>query len=122
MNMATSTLKRTYTQELTINRIENAFISQTNLDRCKAYIKGGMLYFSGNMQLTAGTTSDFTQIASISGWSALSDTYITVPCQTDVTSALLLQIMSNGTMRIYSAQGVRSGYYRLFICVPSKSG
>ena len=78
------------------------------------------LYFNALFDGSAYSVSDTTTIATISGWSAINDAIISVPCQNDGTKVMTITVTLAGAFRVYSAKAI-NGWYRAFICVPSSS-
>lgn len=109
--------------QLPITRvISTTYMNATQFDRLSPRKKNGMLYLSFNAEFTSAglSNNDFTTIATISGWSAATDVYVSIPNQTDSTKVLILQIQLNGTVRVFSTKPI-SGWYRGHVCVPSRS-
>ena len=111
------------TTTLSITRsISTTYMTATSFARLVAKKKDRVLYFYFNAWFDGSdySVSDFTTIATISGWSAIHDAVISVPCQNDGTKVITIMVTSTGTIRVYSAKAI-SGWYRAFICVPSSS-
>lgn len=108
------------TTTLSIKRvISTTYMKDAQFNDLRAVKKNRMLYlnFNANFTNTGLATSDFTTIATISGWSAVYDTYITIPKQTDSTNILIVEVTINGEVRVYSTSTI-SGRYRGYFCVP----
>ena len=111
------------TTTLSITRsISTTYMTATSFARLVAKKKDRVLYLYFNAWFDGSdySVSDFTTIATISSWNAISDAVISVPCQNDGTKVLTIMVTSTGTIRVYSAKAI-SGWYRAFICVPSSS-
>lgn len=107
-------------ERLTINRtISTTYISDTSLNRLRAYKRNGMLTLILNLHFdgTAMETSDFTEICSISGWTAAFDSYITIPMQNNFTTGTTVQITSGGKVRVFSKTPI-SGFHRGCVTAP----
>ena len=106
---------------LTITRVENAYCPSASINRLKAYKKGVSLYLLGNLSCdaVATTMSDFVKIASISGWSAIEDCYVTVSAQNDPTKQLVISVGKTGDVFIYNYAGTISSFYRFNVCIPA---
>lgn len=108
--------------QLTITRTENSYADATSVGRLSARKRGNMLFLNFNLELTSGTTSDFTEICRISGWNAVSNIYTNIPCQTNGSSVILVSINSSGIVKIYCGTGtITDGFYRAFFCIPCNS-
>ncbi len=108
---------------LSISRvISTTYMSATDFARLHAYQKNGMLYLYFNALFNGSnyTISDTTTIATISNWNAIDDAIISVPCQNDSTKVMTITVTAAGAIRVYSAKAIH-GWYRAFICVPSRS-
>ena len=108
------------TTTLSIKRvISTTYMTDAQFNDLRAMKKNGMLYLNFNADFTSTglTTSDFTTIATISDWSAVYDTYITIPKQTDSTKILIVEVTINGEVKVYSTSAI-SGRYRGYFCVP----
>ena len=111
------------TTTLTITRsLSTTYMTATSFARITAKKKDRILYlyFNALFDGSAYSVSDTTTIATISGWSAINDAVISVPCQNDGTKVMTITVTSAGAIRVYSAKAI-SGWYRTFICVPSSS-
>ena len=108
-------------ETLTITRvISTTYMNDTQFGRLYAWKKNGMLFLKFNAEFTSSgynASSDFQTIATISGWNALSETFMTIPKQTDSTKIMILCVKSNGDIQVYSTSTI-SGWYRTGICVP----
>lgn len=101
--------------------ISTTYMTDTQFVRLRAWKKRNMLFFLFNAEFTnAGllATSDFVTIAKISGWSALSETFVSIPKQTDGSKVMTLFVTSNGEVRVHSPQAAISGWFRGYVCVP----
>ena len=108
------------TTALMITRvISTTYMTDTQFGRIAAWKKRNMLFLKFNAEFTGTgyTVSDFTTIARISGWSALSEALMTIPNQTDGTKLLTLFVKSNGEVQVYSPSPI-SEFYRGYVCVP----
>lgn len=111
------------TTTLTITRsISTTYMTATSFARIAAKKKDRILYLYFNAWFDGSdySVSDTTTIATISGWSAIHDATISVPCQSDGTKVMTIFVTSSGAIRVYSTKAI-SGWYRAFICVPSNS-
>jgi len=108
---------------LSISRvISTTYMSATDFARLHAYQKNGMLYLNFNALFGGSnyTVSDTTTIATISNWNAIDNAIISVPCQNDGTKVMTITVTTNGAIGVYSTKAIH-GWYRTFICVPSRS-
>lgn len=108
------------TTALNITRvISTTYMTDAQLARIAAWKKRNMLFLKFNAEFTTTgyTVSDFTTIARISGWSALSETILAIPNQADGSKTLILFVKSNGDVQVYSPSAI-SGFYRGYVCVP----
>ena len=108
---------------LTITRvISTTYMTDAQFNALRARKKNGMLYLNFNADFTSAgySTSDFTTIGTISGWSSVYDTYITIPKQTDSTKLLIVEVTLNGDIKVYSTSTI-SGRYRGYFCVPART-
>ena len=124
--MATSTIKKTIDTTatfLTITRTNNNYFNATNIGRCRAIKKGAMLTFVCNLMTDenapTGATSDFIEIARISGWNAAYDIYFTIMPQGGGDKPIIVIVYANGIVKFYAAKGVAPGnFHRATACVP----
>lgn len=79
-----------------------------------------MLFLNGNLAITySDGFTEFTVIGTISNWSAVSDVFVNVPSQNDGSKIISVQVIANGTIRIYSStEFSNSPFFRFFVCVP----
>ena len=108
------------TTALNITRvISTTYMTDAQLARIAAWKKHRMLFLKFNAEFTSTgfSATTFQTIATISGWSALSEVLMTIPNQTDGTKSLTLYVKSNGEVQVYSPNPI-SGFYRSYICVP----
>lgn len=108
---------------LTITRVENAYCGEEQINRLFAVRRGNVLFLNGNLACLQNTTpmNDYVTIATISGWSAISDVHLTVSSQNDATKHIVVHIVNNGTIRIYSSAGTIGSFYRFNVCVPTNA-
>lgn len=108
-------------ETLAITRvISTTYMTDTQLARNYAWKKNGMLFLKFNAEFTNtgyNASSDFQTIAKINGWNALTETFMTIPKQTDGTKIMILRVKSNGEIQVYSTSSI-SGWYRTGVCVP----
>lgn len=107
---------------LTITRdISTTYMNDTAFNRIKAYRKNGMLYLCFNAEFTSAySVSNYTTIATISGWKAVFDAYAAIPRQTDGSKILMLLVRPEGRIQVYSTSPI-SGWHRASICIPCSS-
>jgi len=108
------------TTTLNITRvISTTYMTDDQFARIAAWKKRNMLFLKFNAEFTTTgyTVSDFTTIARISGWSALSETILAIPNQADGSKTLILFVKANGDVQVYSPSAI-SGFYRGYVCVP----
>jgi len=108
------------TTTLNITRvISTTYMKDDQFARIAAWKKRNMLFLKFNAEFTTTgyTVSDFTTIARISGWSALSETILAIPNQADGSKTLILFVKANGDVQVYSPSAI-SGFYRGYVCVP----
>lgn len=106
---------------LTITQYTNSHID--TYSRIFAVKRGNMLYFLGNITAKQGDGfSDFEAIGKIEGWDAVYDSLATVCAQSDGSKVLIVSILANGTIRLYSGTGLTTGidFYRCSLCVPAR--
>lgn len=108
---------------LTITRTENNYADATQVGRMYAYKKNGMLYLYGNLQVKPNvSSSDFVEIAKISGWSAVDNYYAEVPPQGNNGDTIMTVYINNsGSIKLYSYQPTYANantWYRFSACVP----
>ena len=106
---------------LTVTRTNNTWFNAESIGRVKAYRTTGALILIGNLACTTAgnAASGLTEIASISGWSSLTDAYVQVPHQTSSSSSLLVQVTSNGKINVNTTIGnFVSGFYRFTLAMP----
>lgn len=110
------------TTALKITRvISTTYMTDAQLARIAAWKKRNMLFFKFNAEFTSAgldATSGFVTIANISGWSALSETFVSIPKQTDGSKVMTLFVKSNGEVQVHSPQTAISGWYRGYVCAP----
>lgn len=110
------------TTALNITRvISTTYMTDMQFVRLRAWKKRNMLFFLFNAEFTnAGlsATSGFVTIANISGWSALSEAFVSIPKQTDGSKVMTLFVKSNGEVQVHSPQAAISGWHRGYVCVP----
>lgn len=108
------------TTALTVTRVSNTYCVEADVAMLHAYKRSGMLFFNGNLSLTAAMASGATseQIASISGWNACDTVYITAPALNG-SGTLGITVGSTGNIHIVNVSGTAaSGYHRFSVCVP----
>lgn len=110
------------TTTLSITRvISTTYMTDTQFRRIAAWKKHNMLFLKFNAEFTSAglnATSDFVTIATIDGWTALSEAFVAIPKQSDGSKILTLFVKSNGDINVHSPQGVISGWFRGYVCVP----
>lgn len=98
---------------LSITRIENSLADATSIGRLVAYKMGGIYVLHCNLSITAGqTTSDFVEIASISGWNATCDILASLVCQNSSFGMITVQVTTSGKIKVYSPSTTLGGFYR----------
>ena len=111
-------------ETLAITRvISTTYMTDAQLARNYAWKKNGMLFLKFNAEFTNtgyNASSDFQTIAKINGWNALTETFMTMPKQTDGTKIMILRVRSNGEIQVYSTSSI-SGWYRTGVCVPAST-
>lgn len=108
------------TTALNITRvISTTYMTDAQLARVAAWKKHRMLFLKFNAEFTntGFSATTFQTIATIGGWSALSEVLVGIPNQTDGTKVLTLFVKSNGEVQVYSPSAI-SGFYRGYVCVP----
>lgn len=114
----------TATANLAITRgISATYMTDAQLNRLHACKKNGCLNLMFNAEFTSAgfdASSGFKTIATISGWRAVRDVYASIPCQTDSTKILILVVLANGQIQVYSTKPI-TGWYRTNITVPYTS-
>ena len=90
--------------------------------RLHAYKKNGCLHLNFNAEFSGGldASTESKTIGTISGWRAIGDVFMLVPCQTDSTKILNLAVRANGQIQVYSTKPI-SSWYRTSITVPYTS-
>lgn len=110
------------TTTLNITRvISTTYMTDAQFARIAAWKKRNMLFLKFNAEFTSeglDATSGFVTIATISGWSALSEAFVSIPKQTDGSKVMMLFVRSNGEIQVHSPQAAISGWFRGYICVP----
>lgn len=110
------------TTTLSITRvISTTYMTDAQFRRIAAWKKHNMLFLKFNAEFTSAgldATSDFVTIATISGWSALSEAFVSIPKQTDGSKVMTLFVRSNGEVLVHSPQAAISGWFRGYVCVP----
>lgn len=108
--------------ELTITRvIGSTYMTDTDFNRIHAFKKNGMSYLCFNAQFSAAyTATSYTTIATISGWNAIYDAYVTVPNQNDSSKIMTLLVTPAGEVKVYSTTAI-SGWHRAIVCIPYNS-
>lgn len=110
-------------ETLTITRvISTTYMTDTQFGRLHAYKKNGVLHLNFNAEFSGGldASTESKTIGTISGWNAIGDVFMLVPCQTDSTKILNLAVRANGQIQVYSTKPI-SSWYRTSITVPSNS-
>ena len=110
----------TSNKALTITRTENTYVNATSIGRLYAYERSGFLWLNGNFQITTAmpTSSDFIEIAQISGWSTARGCFATIPTQNG-TGCVTVQITPRGSVQIYNGtSGNISGFARMSMSAP----
>ncbi len=113
----------TATVNLAITRvISTTYMTDTQLNRLHAYKKNGCLHLNFNAEFSGGldASTESKTIGTISGWRAIGDVFMLVPCQTDSTKILNLAVRANGQIQVYSTKPI-SSWYRTSITVPYTS-
>lgn len=110
------------TTTLNITRvISTTYMTNVQFARIVARKKHGMLFLMFNAEFTSAgldATSGFVEIANISGWSALSEAFVSIPKQTDGSKVMTLLVTANGEVQVHSPQAAISGWFRGCVCVP----
>ena len=110
----------TSNKTLTITRTENSYVNATSIGRLYAYERSGFLWLNGNFQITTAmpTSSDFIEVATISGWSGVKNCFATIPMQNG-TGCVTVQITTSGSVQIYNGtSGNISGFARMSMSAP----
>ena len=113
----------TTTVNLAITRvISTTYMSDTQFGRLHAYKKNGCLHLNFNAEFSGGldASTESKTIGTISGWRAIGDVFMLVPCQTDSTKILNLAVRANGQIQVYSTKPI-SSWYRTSVTVPYTS-
>lgn len=104
--------------ELTITRvISTTYMNDVQFNRLYAYKKNGVLYLNFNAEFTGAGYTENGVIATINGWNAIGDAYVSIPCQTDSTKVLILTVRYNGRIEVYSTKPITS-WYRTYVTIP----
>lgn len=104
--------------ELTITRvISTTYMNDVQFNRLYAYKKNGVLYLNFNAEFTGAGYTENGVIATINGWNAIGDAYVSIPCQTDSTKVLILTVRYNGRIEVYSTKPITS-WYRTYVTMP----
>ena len=121
--MAQGQIKGKPTETLSITYISNTAVNSGGLANTSAHKKGGMLFYRGNLAVGAmASNTDYT-IGKIEGWNASYTAVTEVPGHTLPSVTALVQIDSNGTLHVSTAQGSSSScWFRCNLCVPSVGG
>lgn len=110
------------TTTLSITRvISTTYMTDTQFGRIAAWKKHNMLFLKFNAEFTSAgldATSGFVTIATIDGWTALSEAFVAIPKQTDGSKVMTLFVKSNGEVQVHSPQAAISGWFRGYVCVP----
>ena len=110
-------------ETLTITRvISTTYMTDTQFSRLFAYKKNGCLHLNFNAEFSNGldASTESKTIGTISGWHAIGDVFILIPCQTDSTKILNLAVRANGQIQVYSTKPI-SSWYRTFVTIPSNN-
>lgn len=97
---------------LTITRTENSFVSATELARCSAYKRAGILCLNFNATLSGASMSDFVEVGVISGWSSPTSPFLVMMPQNGEAKPVVLQVSTSGSIKIYGSQGTAYSFYR----------
>lgn len=77
-----------------------------------------MLWLKGNLQITGtASMSDFVNIGTIGGWSAIDTVLLNAVAQGNTFSTLIVQVSTSGTISIYSTNPINT-FYRFVVTVP----
>ena len=115
--------KASASDNLTITRVSNSYVDATNIGRCAAVKKNGILSLRININPgTASATSDFVEIATISGWVATLECLVNVPPQNGSSKVMNIQVTYDGHVKVYGANGFDNSFYRTQITVPMANG
>lgn len=110
------------TTTLSVTRvISTTYMTDVQFARITAWKKRNMLFLKFNAEFTSAgldATSGFVTIANISGWSALSEAFVSIPKQTDGSKVMALFVTPNGEVQVHSPQAAISGWFRGYVCVP----
>lgn len=113
-NNVTATYPATSNQ-LSPTYTTNSYCSSTSVGRVWIRRQGsfGFLHFNLLIDSTSLTSSaGFVEIGRFSGVTLKQDEYCTIPSQSG-NSTILMQILTTGVMKIYTAYGSASGFYRV---------
>ena len=103
---------------LTLTRTENQWVDATSFGRLYAYKRGNMLWLKGNLLITGtASMSDFVNIGTIGGWSAIDTVLLNAVAQGNTFSTLIVQVSTSGTISIYSTNPINT-FYRFVATVP----
>lgn len=97
---------------LTITRTENSVVSTTELARCSAYKRAGILCLNFNATLSGASMSDFVEVGVISGWSSPTSPFLVIMPQNGEAKPVVLQVSTSGSIRLYGSQGTAYSFYR----------
>ena len=108
---------------LTMTRTTNSYVDATQFGRMAAYRKNDILFLVGNLSVSSmpdnsAAPDPLITIGTISGWSAVNTVYLDVPAQNG-TGVLLVEILTDGTIKIANVCGVTiSGFFRFQAAIP----
>lgn len=106
---------------LTITYVSNSYVTSASVANLYACKKSGFLYLRGNLFLNNSVPSDTsdTQIATISGWNAISNIQLTVAGQAG-GGTLIVSISSSGSVTIANSSGTAAiNWHRFTLVVPA---
>lgn len=111
---------------LTVNWVQNSYLSEEDSALIYAYKKGGYLVLKGNMHFSASipTGTADVKVASISGWSAIPTSIMCVPAQSG-NATLTVTVSTGGDIVISNYSGVNTNgnaWFRFMLTVPCTDG
>ena len=107
--------------QLTITRTANSYVDADSANLLRAYRKGEILFFNGNIRLSTAvpTGTDLTEIAKINGWSAAYSINATIAGQAG-GGVLLVSISTSGSVQIANGSGAAAtNFHRCPMVAPA---
>ena len=107
---------------LTMTRTDNSYVDATSFGRLSAFKRSGFLWLNLNLSVSnVPVLGSMVEIGRISGWSAVSDNYITMAAQSG-SGVLLVGVTYDGVISIGNGSGTTiNGFCRGQVMVPAYS-